>query len=235
MSLLSILLALTSLGWPAQSAAMNCPVGGSAGDYSKNAIELCFQDFAAGQRHLNIPSPDGSARFVVDGDMGQFYARGRAVGPPWDIANVEELIWSPDSRAVIATVSFGAAGPTSADFGYIDDQKSNLPEPAVTPMIQRSFAARHPRLECGDNINVGGLGWVDDAKEALFVAEIPAIPDCGHDWGYFDVYVISFPEGKIVRIYPMAEALTRFKRLLGQGLRLDVPHLVKEEHHAPAK
>lgn len=59
----------------------------------------------------------------------------------------------------------------------------------------------------------------------LLVAEIPTTPQCGNDWGYFDVYVISIPEGKIVHVYPMAEALTRFKSFLGQGLRRDVPKL----------
>ena len=93
--------------------------------------------------------------------------------------------------------------------------------------IRRGFALRHPKLECADNANVAGLGWMHDSTTALFVAQIPPIPDCGRTWGYFDVYAVSVRTGRIVGVYPMAEALMRFKRLLGPGVRRDVPELPK--------
>lgn len=227
MHLLWFLLLLSGFQAPVPHASNDCPVGGQPGVYSKYSVELCFQNFDKGERHLDILSPDGSARLVVDGDKGQFYMGRRAVGEHLLVGNDEEWIWSPDSRAVMTTMCFSAEGMCSAGVGYINNLDSEVPD--VTPMIRRSFVARHPtraKLACGDidDIVVAGLGWQDSDK-ALFTAQIASSPQCGDDWGYFDVYVISFPEGKILSVYAMHEALKRFKRFLGPGLRRDVPKL----------
>lgn len=228
MHLLWFLVLMSGFQTPVPRASNGCPASGQPGVYSRYGIVLCFQDFGAGQRHLDIPSPDGSARYVVNGDTGQFYVAGKSVGGSEGVANDEELIWSPDSRAVITTICFSAEGMCSAGMGYIDGRASPV-VPDVTQPIRRSFVSRHPeraKLACGyiDDIDVGGLGWLD-SKKALFTAQIASSPHCGDDWGYLDVYVISFPEGKILGVYAMHEALKRFKRFLGPGLRRDVPTL----------
>jgi len=145
MYLLWILLALTSShNLPLPLGPADCPKNGQAGQYSKYSIQLCFQNPDTGRRLLDILSPNRSVRFSVNGTEGQFYVRGQAVGGHFTVPVDEEIIWSPDSRAVITTISFGASGPTSAGVGYVD-QKARPDIPAVTPMIQRSFAARHPK------------------------------------------------------------------------------------------
>lgn len=231
MHLLSFLLLLFGFQASVPRVSNGCPASGQPGVDSRYGIVLCFQDFDAGKRRLDIPSPDGSARYIINGDKGQFYVRGRAVGEQFLVGNDEELIWSPDSRAVITTLIFGAAGPTTAGVDYVDQKvPADLDNPALTPLIQRNFVTRHAqraRLACGeaDDINVGGLGWTNDSRRALLVGEIGPTQRCGDDWGYFDVYVVSFPQGKVLQAYPMAEALKRFKRFLGPGLRRDVPKL----------
>ena len=219
-----LLLALSGFQGSLPQGTAGCPKDGQPGVYSRYSIYLCFQNFDTGQRHLDILSPNGIVRYVIDGHEGRFYVQTQAVGERFLVGNDEEFIWSPDSRAGIITMSFGASGPTKSEIDYVY-QKPNVNAPAVTRIIQKSFAVRHPKLECSDSANVAGLGWTDDSKNALFVAEIPPTPDCGDAWGYFDVYVVSIPGRKIVHVYPMAEALTRFKRFLGPGLRRDVPKL----------
>lgn len=224
MHLLWLLLALSTFTGPLPQASNACPVGGQPGVFSKYSVELCFQD--PDTRHLDIPSPNGSARYVVNGDHGQFYVRGKAVGKQLLVGNDEEWIWSPDSQAIISTMCFSAEGVCSAGVGYIDGRASPV-VPDVMQPIRRSFVSRHPRrakLACGDAVDVGGLGWLDNSQ-ALFLSQIASSPHCGDDWGYFDVYIMSFPGGKILRVYPMAEALKRFRRFLGPGLRRNVPKL----------
>lgn len=222
-STLWIFLALSILGRPAASPnAVACPVGGQPGVYSKLSTYLCFQDLQTGRRHLDVASPNEQVHYVINGDHGRFYLRGRAIGKRFSVGRDEEIIWSPDSKAIITTLSFGSAGPTSAGVAYVNEERlGSLPD--VTQEIRRGFALRHPKLECADNANVAGLGWMHDSTTALFVAQIPPIPDCGRTWGYFDVYAVSVRTGRIVGVYPMAEALMRFKRLLGPGVRRDVP------------
>jgi hypothetical protein len=108
---------------------------------------------------------------------------------------------------------------------YVNEHSRQTPN--IAKSIEKRFESSHGRLECADNSNVVGLGWSDDSRTAFFMAQVPQITDCGRTWGYFDVYAISVPTGRIVGVYPMAEALMRFKRLLGPGVRRDVPELPK--------
>jgi hypothetical protein len=228
MHLFWILLALLGSGTHPRQNSMSCSEAGQPGVFSKYSTELCFQDIETQQRHLEIASPDGTARYVVNGDEGQFYVRGKAIGSRYLVGNDEDLIWSPDSHAVITTICFSAEGMCSSDVSYIDGRAKPL-TPAVTRTIRHSFVSRHParsHLACGSagDIVVAGLGWLDNDRP-LFTAQIASSPRCGDDWGYFDVYVLSFPQGKILHVYPMPEALKRFTRFLGPGLRRDVPKL----------
>jgi hypothetical protein len=206
------------------SGGVACPVAGQPGIYSKLSTFLCFQDFETGQRHLGIASPDGLVQYVIDGEDGRFYVRGRPTGQQLMVGNDGEIIWSPDSKAIIRTNSFGAAGPTIADVEYIETKRADR-SLDITGEIRQSFATRYRGVECAHNVNVAGLGWERGSTEALFVAQIAPIPDCGTDWGYFDVYVVAVPQAKILRIYPMAVAIRRFGNLLGSGLRRQVPRL----------
>lgn len=228
-ALISCLLILPSLAF----ARPACPKGGRPGEYSNEALLLCFQDIDTGQRILKIPSPDMDVNLFVHGDKATVQVAGRTVGN-FPASIDQEVLWSPDSRALIVTSTFGASGPAAAYVYAVPGR--GLPEvPDPTTEIRKAFADRHRRVECSDSVNVAGLGWADGSREALLIAQIPTTPHCGDSWGYFDVYALSVPEAKIIHLYPMAQALKRFRRLLGPRLRRDVPPLAKEAQRAPLK
>lgn len=67
----------------------------------------------------------------------------------------EEIIWSPDSRALIVTMILGSAGPTSADVVYAGDDP--FPgRPSITEVMRKDFASRHGD-RCWSSANVAGL------------------------------------------------------------------------------
>src|SRR5579885_330698 len=214
------------IGNPNATAAV-CPITGQRpGDYSQLSVELCFQDWGGNQRHLRIPSPDGSLLILVDGDTGQMQEHGRRVGEPFSVSRDEEWIWSPDSQAVIVTTILGSSGPSGAGITFLRGESRASED--LTKKIQTEFAARHPSLPCSNEPNVAGLGWLgNDTKSAVLVAEIPTV-HCENASGYFEAFVVSLPDAKIVRVFSMRETISRFRKLLGQVLLEDIK-LQKEE------
>src|SRR3974390_2170378 len=82
----------------------DCPTSGSPGfRLSKISTNLCFQDRDNKNRHLYVPSPDGSVVLAVDGYEGKFVKNGKMVGEPFRVAEDEDIIWSPDSTAIMIT------------------------------------------------------------------------------------------------------------------------------------
>jgi hypothetical protein len=199
-----------------------CPVSGQKpGYYSELSVSLCFQDFDAGRRHLVIPSPDGSIELIVDGQDGSFHTREHTVIRTFATTRDEEIVWSPDSQALIFTQNWGAAGPAFAGIGFVHEDRH--PEMLnISQAIRRDFAARHPDKNCHGDANVGGLTWLDGSGKAVLVAEIPPTPGCRPDGGYFDTYVVTVPEGSMVARYLMHESVKRWKRILGPTLRDDL-------------
>jgi hypothetical protein len=195
----------------------NCPkTGERPGFYSKLGIILCFQDVDNEIRHLEIPSPDGSDLLVVDGYDGKFTKNGKQVGHSFKVARDEEVIWSPDSTALIFTTSYGGLGPVVAGVGYVHKHGPEVPD--VTKPIQKDFAARHRCGPCCDDVNVGGLAWEEGSKRAIFIAEVPSSSSCGDMLGYFEAYVVSIPQGQILARYPKKDAVKRWRKVLARGM-----------------
>jgi hypothetical protein len=157
----------------------------------------------------------------VNGKDAQVYAQDQKVGPPFGIASDEEIIWSPDSRALLFTLSFGAAGPVLADFGTVQ-RASTDKETDFTQTIRTDFASRHSKDNCHAEANVGAVTWLDGSRKALFVAEVPPSPQCDKDGGYFEGYVVSFPDGSILERYSMKERTRRWRGVLGSRREGDI-------------
>lgn len=207
--------------------------GHKPGNYSELSIDLCFQDIDNEQRVLKIPSPDHSIMLIVDGQWARFRQKGRDIGSRLAINQNESIIWSPDSRALIVTSSFGAGGPTSS--GVIFIRQNFFPEvPDIQRAIKTDFAGQHPDDPCRNEVNVVGLTWLDLSKEAVFVAMDPPSPGCSQTGGYFDAYVMSIPDGRIAARYSMEEAEKRWSNVLGPALR-EAVKLVKEERDLRTK
>lgn len=216
-----LLLALGSLFSASQGHHDSCPQEGVPGYFSRLSVDLCFQDFENERRQLEIPSPDHSLRLVVNGQDAQVYAKNEKVGPSFAITRDEEIIWSPDSRALLFTISFGAAGSVLANFGAVQ-RAPNDKETDVTQTIRADFASRHSKDRCHAEANVGGLTWLDGSRMAVFVAEVPPSPQCEKDGGYFEGYVVSFPDGEILERHSMKETIRRWRGVLGSGLEGDI-------------
>jgi len=217
-----LLVALKAFSWSVLPEQPACAQSGQTpGNYSQLSIALCFQDVDNGRRHLEIPSPDRSVLLMVEGDRASFQSNGRQVGPAFSMWRDVEIIWSPDSRMLIETMSFGAAGPVRAGFGFVDPNIS--PEvPDVVKRIQKNFASRHPGRKCHDTANVAGLAWLEGSKRAVLVAEIPPSPGCRPDGGYFEAYVVSLPQEAILERYDMGEVAEKWGKVLGPSLKADL-------------
>lgn len=215
----------------AQSTKKTVPqcslAGQKPGEYSQISTQLCFQDWGGNQRHLRIASPDGSVALVVEGEVGKLEENGRPIGESFPVSRDEEWIWSPDSRAVIVTTILGNSGPTGADITFVRSgpKVSNDLDKA----IKQDFAVHHPRLLCSNDPNVAGLGWLgNDSTKALLVAEIQPV-HCEPSDGYFEAYIVSVRDRRILRRFSMRETIHRFRKLLGPTLLNDI-QLQKDEH-----
>jgi hypothetical protein len=213
--------------WPLCCNALQvCPKDGRREEFSSIGRDLCFQNIDEGRRHLDIPSPDHSLLLVIDGENAKVTANERAVHL-FTVAPDEEIIWSPDSKALLFTISFGASGPVSADFDSIRQPLSS-DAPSVTEEIRKDFSSGHAGDKCYVEANAAGLGWLDDSRTALFVAEVPPSPQCENSGGYFEAYVISLPDGNIVKRDPMKKAILHLRKLFGKRLKGDLD-LFKDE------
>lgn len=195
----------------------NCPeTGRKPGQFSQLSVEACFHA-NTDRRHLQITSPGGSIILVVTNDTGQLYKDGQRLGAASPVGD-EELLWSPDSRAIISTLYLGNAGPIAAGVSFVGGHPA---VPAITKIVQKEFANRHRDLQCSEAPNVAGLRWLRDSREAVFVAEIQPL-HCYPAGGYFEAYVVPIPEGKVLAIYPMGRAIKRFRNALGPRLLDDI-------------
>lgn len=197
-----------------QRIKMACPNSGEkSGFYSQLAINLCFQDDESERRHLEIPSPDGSVVLVVDGYRGKFVEKGHQIGEQLLIMRNSDVIWSPDSRAVVLTSSLGAIGPVTAAVIYVHTELFQE-EPDITNLVQQEFASHHPHGPCSKEVNVGGLSWEPGSKSAVFLAQVPPSSSCGGMLGYFEAYVVTLPKARIVARYPQKDAIQHWRKIL---------------------
>ena len=215
---------MLALASSAKGQKLVCPESGERGNYSKLSVRLCWHRDEI--RHLKIWSPDHSVLLAVDGESGQLYKNGIPFGEKFGFLPDAEWLWSPDSRATILT-SF-VTYPTQVIAG-VDLLNGTSEEVDVMRSIQEDFASRHPGLPCSGAVNVAGLTWLRGSKEAVLIAEIPASPRCEKADGYFEGYVVSVPQGKIMRHYSMRQTAAEFRNLLGPSLLEDIKSQ-QEEH-----
>ena len=225
---LLILFGVVGPGVPAGTSANHsrheeCPVTGhKPGSYSALAVDLCFQDVERENRYLEIPSPDHSTTLVIKGSTRAVFRTEGHEDPASLLIgrSQEEVIWSPDSKALLVTLTLGSSGAVSADVVFVQHDPFTQGW-SITDSIRKDFVAGHTGDRCREWANVGGLTWLEGGKKAVFVAEVPPSPHC-KDGGYFDAYVVSIPEGRILTRYPMKEAIKRWRNVLGPELRNDI-------------
>lgn len=213
--------------------AQSCPKAGDKGTYwSKQAVEVCW-DKATDQLHLEAPSPAGKKLLYVNGPAhtASFYLKSDHEGAPQELYAAfagAEVLWSPDSKAVAITTCFGGNGPCSVDTIQVDDNEAQLDDSRRSPfeIVQDAFAIGHEGDVCHTEANVGALTWQDGSDKIVLIAEVPTAHCDGG--GYFEAFVVSFSERKVISRFNMQETLHRWHSILGSGLRNDIA-LVRED------
>jgi hypothetical protein len=174
----------------------NCPTSGHPGfRLSKVSTNLCFQDLNNKYRHLYLPSPDGSVLLIVDGYEGRFVKNGKTLGQLFRVAEDEDIIWSPDSTAMMVTMHLDM-DLFSTNLAYTDPKRS--PPPDITTLVQKDYASRHPCVTSSQSVAILGLSWQKGSRQAVLVALLPESCSGDDRTDNFDAYVIAIPEGAIL-------------------------------------
>ncbi len=190
----------------------NCPTSGHPGfRLSKISTNLCFQDLHNKYRHLFIPAPDRSVALAVDGYKGEFVKNGKILGQPFDVAEDEEIVWSPDSKAIMATFGLGT-DLFSTDLAYVDPKRTKIPD--ITASIQKDSALHHPCVTSSQSVPVLGLTWQKDSRQAVLVAVLPGSCAGADATDNFDAYVIAIPGGAILGRYPQIVAQKKWHKVM---------------------
>jgi hypothetical protein len=155
--------------------------------------------------------------FVVEGYEGRFIKNGKEVGEPIYVYDDCEVLWAPDSSAIIRTHSLGGLGPVYAWVFYVQPEP-NLKVPDVSKRIREDFASRYPGNACAKDVNVGALAWEDGSNRAVLVAQVPDTTRCGNLRGHFDSYVVSIPNGIILARSSQEETIQRWHSVLSPEL-----------------
>lgn len=221
------LLAAMHLAFTCSSGAQSCPKAGEKhGYWSKQAIVVC-ENLATSQMHLEMSSPDSKKLLFVTGKdlVGTFFLKSgdetnrESLFPAYVGA---EALWSPDSKGVAVTTCYGGGGPCTVQTTLDDDRES------PTAIVSDLFSEGHKNDMCYTNANVGVLTWEKSSESIVLIVEIPPSPQCdGHNGGYFEAFVVSFSERKVVSRFNMQETVRRWHSILGAGLLNDI-ELVRE-------
>ncbi len=189
----------------------DCPTSGRPGfRLSKISTNLCFQDLKNKHRHLYIPSPDGSVVLIVDGYEGKFVKNGKTLGHPFRVSEGEDIIWSPDSTAIMVTKNLDE-DLFSTHLAYTDPKRPEPPD--ITTLVQKDFALRHPCVTSSENVATLGLIWQKGSRQIVLVALLPE--SCSGDTtDGFEAYVIAIPEGTILGRYSKSAAQKKWHKAM---------------------
>ena len=205
-----------------------CPLTGSKpGSWSKLSSAVCY-DQSNDQLHLKVLSPDKQKSVLVEGrhaDHQSLFISSNGV-------NIEklqpaflgiEVLWSPDSRGLALTICSGSSGPCGTRT-TLDGGRESLSD-----IVTAAFSAGHKADPCYTEANVGALTWEQGSEKIVLIAEVPPSPQCnGHHDGYFEAFVVSVRDGKILSRVSMQETVHRWHSILGSRLRSDIK-LVRED------
>jgi hypothetical protein len=208
--------------------AQRCPNDGEKpGYWSKSAVVIC-EDSTTKQMHLKVPSPDGKKLLFVNGREfeGTFLLNSDRERTPQELFPARagaEALWSPDSKAIAVTTCFGAAGPC------VMRTTLDLAQGAPGELVKTAFAAGHEHDICYTNANVGALTWEDGSDKIVIIAEVPPSGGCNEqNAGYFEAFVVSLTERKVISRFNMQETIRLWRSILGTGLQSDIK-LVRED------
>jgi hypothetical protein len=210
------------------SRAQRCPKAGERPGYWSTLAAVVCEDTVNGKMQLEMQSPDRKRTLFAQGQNldGKLFLKSGDQSNTAELSAVrpgEEVLWSLDSEELAVTTCFGASGPCVV-WTSQDDNRETPGE-----IVKKTFAAGHEGDACYTEANTGALTWEDGSDKIVIIAEVPPNPQCeGHSDGYFEAFVVSLSERKVISRFNMKETTHRWHRILGTGLRSDIA-LVRED------
>lgn len=226
MSLLPLVVALTLIANGQQEhillAKKRAP---TPGEWSANAIYLGFGlgglDGVGEYRVARVPSPDlKKVILIADEKLQVNDVSGKPLsGSQVDfVPTLSEVLWSDDSSAFAITSSFG---------GFVGDwhvrvymiQGNRLTKLNVTSLAEKDAVRRYrcDPSEPNEPPEIGAVAWQEGVNRLLVVAQVPPHSSCP-DMGTLFGYVVSVPNGNILRRLSEIQLRTEFGSLLGERL-----------------
>jgi hypothetical protein len=107
------------------------------------------------------------------------------------------VLWAPDAKAFALNYSDGGAvgGFHVMVFAIQGDKITDISK-AIKPAVDH-FKVRHFCKTRGNNVRA--FKWIRDSSRLILMADVYPTGDCGPDLGHTEGYVISIPDGKIVK------------------------------------
>jgi len=148
---------------------------------------------------------------IVDGYEGKFVKNGKTLGQPFRVAEDEDIIWSPDSTAIMVTMNLDV-DLFSTNLAYTDPKRPQPPD--ITTLVQKDSALRHPCVTSSQSVAVLGLSWQKGSRQAVLVALLPESCSGGDTTDGFEAYVIAIPEGTILGRYSQSVAQKKWHKVM---------------------
>ena len=164
-----------------------------------------------------MEAPDGQTVAYVGQHELQVRRGGRYLIPPgsFGVETLAELLWAPDSSALLLTQSEG---------GHVGNWQVvllQLDEGAVTRFDVAAAAVgafkKHYSCVGPEEPNVGAVAWVKGSEQVLLALEVPPHSSCPQ-MGMLRGYLVQVPSGQIVEELAEPELRRRWGGSL--GLRL---------------
>jgi hypothetical protein len=128
-----------------------------------------------------------------------------------------EIAWASDSNAFFVTDTEGGGGiGIVAYVFYLDSNRLRKIQVSRSVFKQHGFSKN-----CGGEFapNVAAVGWLQESRTLLLVAEDVPVGGLCRCPGAFNGYEVKLPENVVTAVFSQAEMKHRFWGLLGCGLR----------------
>jgi len=218
--------------WGQWSPQAGCPPGGEPGRWSKMATDLVAStDFRCADermRDLRVYSPDHRSAVHIVGDrwsveIGKeklsLEAKASHVGYPAD------LEWAPDDATFYITQVEERSGAFYTEIYRVQEEQIDQVLGA-TKAAYEDFDHEYGCIvdESGKpkryGSNVAGFKWIDGSGQLLLILEVPPSNICRHP-GYYQGYLVSILNRKIVARYSPQELKRSWEQILGERLNYD--------------
>lgn len=173
-----------------QIVANSCSgIWGAAAETPYIAPNLPLHDVISPNGRIAIKAT-GNGLYVVNGQ--QAVALEGVIGNP----PVTEVLWSPDSKSFVINESDGGTvGTWLTHFFYLD--QNGRPVSRDIESLVSTLASKMPDCASTETANIAAVAWLNQGKELLLVAEVPAHSSC-RNMGAIAAFRVSIASWKMI-------------------------------------